>query len=286
MNKKNVNKTVLITGCSTGIGFATACLLAEKGFTVLAGVRKNEDKKKLTARGGPNVTPIILDVTKEQDIDAAGELIIKEYGGTLDALINNAGVLYPSPLKLAPMELIRKEMEVNYFGVVALTQKLLPAIKNAKGRIVNMSSMNGRVSMPAVGNYAASKFALEAYTDALRMEIAHAGVNVSLVEPGQIKTVIFNKALDAFKAVAEGVSEEDKNFYGKLMQGVEGAMASGMNSPTDPLTVAECVLNALTAEAPLLRYVVGDDAKGFLEMSQNSTDAELDQKILQAFGIA
>ncbi len=281
---KSSEKTVLVTGCSTGIGYSTALHLAESGFHVLAGVRTESDCERLEKihRG---ITPVILDVTDMNAIEAVTNLIEDNYGHRFYGVVNNAGVMYPGPLEVIEMDQMRREMDVNYFGAVALTKQLLPLIKRVRGRIVNMSSMNGRMAMPAVGSYSATKFALEGFTDALRMEIAHTGVNVSLIEPGQIKTSIFNKALEVHNSINSSLEDEHQEDYGPLMKAIEMGMEMGNNSSTDPLQVAQSVHIALSEEKPKHRYVVGDDALGFAQMVENCTSEEVDTQILTAFGL-
>ncbi len=281
---KSSEKTVLVTGCSTGIGYSTAQHLAENGFLVLAGVRKESDCDRLKEIP-TNITPAILDVTDTGAIDAVTNLIEDTYAHSFYGVVNNAGVMYPGPLEVIEMDQMRREMDVNYFGVVALTKQLLPIIKRVRGRIVNMSSMNGRMAMPAVGSYSATKFALEGFTDALRMEIAQTGVTVSLIEPGQIKTSIFNKALEVHSNLNSNLREEHVKEYGPLMKAVEMGMEMGNNSSTDPLQVAQIVHVALSEEKPQHRYVVGDDALGFAQMIENCTSEEVDTQILTAFGL-
>lgn len=277
-------RTVLVTGCSTGIGLSTALLLVEEGFHVLAGVRKETDLKRM-GELHRDITPLILDVTKESDLNEAVLLIEEHYSENFYGFVNNAGVMYPAPLELADLELMREEMNVNYFGAVSVTKKLLPFVKKCGGRVVNISSMNGRISMPAVGNYSATKFALEAFTDALRMEVAHMGVSVSLVEPGQIKTDIFDKALDLHNSIHETLDSEEQKSYGSLMKGIGAGLETGKNSPTDPVRVAEAVVAALCAEEPKLRYVVGDDAEAFVQMAKSFVGRDMDRQILLLFGM-
>lgn len=279
-----IDKTVLVTGCSTGIGFSTAQLLAEKGFHVLAGIRKEKDKEKLTA-SHTNITPVILDVTDERAVQDIARRINSEYRDSFWGIVNNAGVMLPAPLELADIDHMRHEMNVNYFGAVSLTKELLPLVKRVQGRIVNMSSMNGRMAMPAVGSYSATKFALEGFTDALRMEIAGAGVNVSLIEPGQIKTEIFHKALKIHKSISESINEEQRKQYDTLLKGIEAGLEMGKNAQTQPIQVAESVYEALTADKPAHRYVVGEDAKGFAQMVENNSSEEIDQQLLAFFGM-
>src|SRR5664279_3324325 len=193
--------TVLITGASTGIGQATALRLAKAGWTVLAGVRDVDAGERLAAEApAGRVQPLTLDVTDFQQIrEAAGR--VSELGGRgesspgrLDALVNNAGIGYGGPLELIHPDDLRKQFDVNVLGQISVTQALLPALRAARGRIVFMSSVGGRVAMAFTAPYAASKHAIEAIGDALRVELATSNVQVALVEPGSVATPIWDKA--------------------------------------------------------------------------------------------
>lgn len=282
-NKKN-ERLVVVTGASTGIGCSIAKELADKGFKVIAGVRKQSDVVRLKSLNN-SIKPIYLDVTRKFDVDNLAYEINTEHNGELYALINNAGVMLPAPLELASMNQIREEMEVNYFGAVSVTKKLLNNIRNSMGRIINMSSMNGKLSMPAIGGYSASKFALEAFSDALRMEVFNSGVKVSLIEPGQVKTTLFNKALDSFNKLKESLNDTDIENYNQLLNTLEGAMNAGMSSNTSPELVANTVFDVLTSDTPQARYIIGDDANQFLSLKASLADEAMDMQILTAFGL-
>lgn len=281
----NQNKTILVTGASTGIGFAIAVFLAKKNFQVLAGVRKNSDGEHLKEASDGKVIPVQLDLLKDEDITNVKALVDREYGGELYSLVNNAGVLSAAPIEMSSMDNFRQEIEVNYLGTVALTKAFLPAIKKVKGRIVNMSSMNGQIPMPIVAGYSASKFAIEAFSDALRMEIKAFGVKVIIVEPGQIKTEIFGKALESYAKLINNMSPKEEEEYGALIKGGDGALQAGNNSPRSPDVVAEVVYEALVNQNPETRYIVGDDAKGLIDGKSTMSDEEMDTQILQFFGL-
>ena len=177
----------IVTGASSGIGEATALHLRDLGFDVHAGVRRDEDAQRLAGLG---LQPLKLDVTDPDSIAAAATSI---RGRPVAALVNNAGIAVSAPLELVPIDQLRNQMEINFIGQVAVTQALLPALRSARGRIVNVSSIGGRIALPLAGPYAASKFALEAATDSLRRELRHLGVKVIAVEPGGVKTPIWDK---------------------------------------------------------------------------------------------
>jgi NAD(P)-dependent dehydrogenase (short-subunit alcohol dehydrogenase family) len=240
----------LVTGASTGIGRACALHLAERDFDVLAGVRNPQDAPD-------GLEPVVLDVTSQADIAAAAERV----GDRLDALVNNAGVAITGPVEVVPMEEWRRQLEVNLLGQIAVTRALLPAIVRARGRIVNMSSIGGRVANPLFGPYAASKFGLEAVTDALRRELASQGVRVVSIQPGGIATPIWAKGADEARRLARGMTEEQAQRYGALVAAIgERAERFGQEG-LPPEAVAEVVAEAITADRPRTRYVVGRQAK-------------------------
>jgi len=240
----------LVTGASTGIGRATATHLAGLGFDVLAGVRDPGDAP-------PGLEPIQLDVTEPGHVAAAAERV----GGTLHALVNNAGIGIPGPVEAVPVAEWRRQMEVDVLGQVAVTQAMLPAVLNARGRIVNMSSISGRVALPLLGTYAASKFALEAMTDALRREIETHGVYVVSVEPGGIVTPIWDKGIARSERVLEDMPAEVRRRYERLFAAVRREADRRARDGLPPEAVAEVVGRALTARRPRTRYVVGRDAR-------------------------
>ena len=186
-------RSALVTGSSTGIGRATALRLDRAGWRVFAGVRKEEDADSLRAAGSERLTPVMLDVTDDEAISAAAALLTAELGEAgLDGLVNNAGVAIPSPLETMPIEAFRRQIEVNLTGQVAVTQAMLPLIRSARGRIVFVSSIGGRIAFPLTGAYHAAKFGVEAVGDVFRQELRRWGISVSVVEPGSIDTPIWD----------------------------------------------------------------------------------------------
>jgi NAD(P)-dependent dehydrogenase (short-subunit alcohol dehydrogenase family) len=243
-------RLALVTGASTGIGRACAVHLAGLGFEVLAGVRDPADAPE-------GLEPVRLDVTSESDVAAAAERV----GGELHALVNNAGIAISGPVEVVPIEEWRRQLEVNLLGQIAVTRALLPAILRARGRIVNMSSIGGRVANPLFGPYSASKFALEAVSDALRREVAADGVRVVSVEPGGIATPIWGKGMDDARRVVSGMTEEQERRYSKLIAAVTKAVERIAREGLPPEEVARVVGEAITTDRPRARYVVGRDAK-------------------------
>jgi NAD(P)-dependent dehydrogenase (short-subunit alcohol dehydrogenase family) len=244
----------LVTGASTGIGEASARHLASLGFRVFAGVRNQADADRLA---GDAITPLMLDVTDGATIDAAARAV----GGELAGLVNNAGIAVSGPVEYVPIEEWRRQLEVNLLGQIAVTQALMPALRASRGRVVNVSSIGGRVALPLAGPYAASKFALEAVSDSLRREVSRFGVKVSVIEPGGIATPIWGKGLEAADALMAGVPPEAEELYGELADALRAEAQRLATEGLPPSAVAEEVGRALTARRPRTRYLVGRDAK-------------------------
>ncbi|WP_455244536.1 SDR family oxidoreductase [Petrachloros mirabilis] len=262
MSEKKVERFILITGASTGIGAACALGCANQGMTVFAGVRNVQDGEALRERGGTMIIPVHLDVTDSESIARAAQAVEQRVGKRgLSGLVNNAGVAIGSPLELIPIPHLRKQLEVNVVGQIAVTQALLPLIRSARGRIVNMGSIAGRGTIPVMGPYSASKFALEALTDALRMELRPWGIEVSIIEPGAIATPIWNKSIHQALELETVVSAEGRRLYETTVQRVKKAVEDAASRAIPVDAVVEVVLHALTAARPKTRYLVGKDAK-------------------------
>jgi NAD(P)-dependent dehydrogenase (short-subunit alcohol dehydrogenase family) len=245
-----VARLALVTGASSGIGRATAQRLAAGGWTVHAGVRNAADAPDGT-------TPLELDVTDPAAIAAAAERL----GDRLDGLVNNAGITVAGPLELVPMDDFRRQIEVNLLGQVAVTQALLPALRAARGRLVFVSSVGGRVCQPYLSPYASSKFGLEAVGDALRVELHRTGVKVALIEPGAVDTPIWDKGLAEAAEIERRLPPELRDVYA---QGIEAAKRFARDAPkraVPPEKVAEAIEHALTSDRPRTRYVVGREAR-------------------------
>jgi len=237
-------KTVLVTGASSGIGAACAVRLRDRGWHVLAGVRREG-----TAPEGTD--ELLVDVTDPP------ELALDELHG----LVNNAGVAVAGPLEFLPADELRRQLEVNVVGQLRMTQLCLPALRKARGRVVNMGSISGLNALPLLGAYAMSKFALEAMTDSLRREVASLGVKVVSVEPGGIATPIWGKGLSDADRVLEAMPADVRRRYaGLIAAGRREAERLGREG-LPPEAVAAVVGRALTARRPRTRYLVGRDAK-------------------------
>jgi NAD(P)-dependent dehydrogenase (short-subunit alcohol dehydrogenase family) len=272
--------SVVVTGASTGIGEATARQLAGLGFDVLAGVRNDDDAERLR---GERVEPLKLDVTDAASIASARDQTEKATGGRLAGLVNNAGIAVAAPLEYIPIERLREQLEVNLIGQVAVTQALLPFLRAARGRIVNVSSIGGRVALPLAGPYAASKFALEAVSDSLRRELRHLGVDVVVIEPGGIKTPIWKKGNAAADEMLKEVPDEAESLYGDLVNAVRSETQKiATETGLPPSAVAEVIGTAMTAGKPRTRYIVGRDAKVRAAIAKRVPDRVMDSLIARA----
>lgn len=255
-------RVVVITGASTGIGAACALMCVAQGMTVFAGVRTDEAGEALRQRGGERLIPIRLDVTDSESIRQAERVVRETVGLTgVNGLVNNAGIAVGSPLEVIPIEALRRQLEVNVIGQILVTQAFLPLLRLARGRIVNMGSIAGRGTIPVMGPYSASKHALEALTDALRLELQPWGLHVSIVEPGAIATPIWEKSTETGNEIAAAAGPAAVALYADLVSRVKDRIAQAANRAIPPDVVAQTVLHALTAAKPKTRYLVGSDAK-------------------------
>ena len=278
----------LITGASTGIGRATALRLVGSGWTVLAGVRDPEAGERLQAESGSGarLIPLIRDVTDAAQVaDAAArvEQLSDGPGGGLDALVNNAGIGSGGPLELVSLQTLRNQFEVNVFGQVAMTQALLPALRLRRGRIVFVSSVGGRVAMAYTAPYGASKHALEALADALRVELRTSRVQVALIEPGSVATPIWDKGRVEAEQVQIPVELSEQ--YGHVPAAIGKALADTARRGVPPELVAETIERALTATRMRARYVVGRDARVMLAAKWLLPDHVFDRLAGRVLGV-
>ena len=249
--------TVLITGASRGIGRATAFRLATGGWDVFGGVRKEEDGESLIEGSGGRITPVLIDVT---DADQVGALP-GALPGRLDAVVNNAGIVVGGPVEGVPVAEFRRQLEVNLIGQVAVTQAVLPMIRECRGRIVFVSSLSGWISSPMVGAYSASKFGLEGMADALRLELKPWHIAVVLVEPAQTDTDMWQGAMDQLDESVRMLSPEHRVLYAKHIEGQRRGIPKSQRSATPAEGAAEVIEQALTVRRPRPRYVVGTAPK-------------------------
>jgi NAD(P)-dependent dehydrogenase (short-subunit alcohol dehydrogenase family) len=268
------SQAVLVTGASTGIGRATALYLAARGFRVFASVRKEKDALLL-----PGATPIVLDVTDADSIRGVSDAVSRALGEEpLTGLVNNAGIAVSGPLEFLEMSEIRRQFDVNLFGQVAVTQAFLPLLRRAKrGRIVNMSSISGRITAPLLGPYSMSKFALEAFSDALRRELEPFGLSVSVVEPGVIKTPIWDKGVDSSIERVARMPARALELYGGRMAHLRKRAQEMSQRGAPAEKVAKAVHHALVSARPKTRYLVGFDAKLTAKLAWLLPDRALDR---------
>jgi NAD(P)-dependent dehydrogenase (short-subunit alcohol dehydrogenase family) len=288
----------LITGASTGIGRATALRLAGKGWTVLAGVRSSMSDSAAAAAGdglaeggtAGRVIPVELDITDAAQIaqalvrveEESARVAGAEHGG-LDALVNNAGIGVGGPLELISPEDLRRQFDVNVFAQIAVTQAMLPALRRAGGRIVFVSSIGGRVAMAFTAPYAASKHAIEAFGDALRVELHSSEVQVALVEPGSVATPIWDKSRAENLRVT--IPAELQAQYGKVPAAMDKVLRDTARRGIAPETVAETIERALTSSRMRARYVVGRDARAMLIARRLLPDHVLDRLVRRVLGV-
>jgi NAD(P)-dependent dehydrogenase (short-subunit alcohol dehydrogenase family) len=249
---------VVITGASTGIGAATARAMAQRGFHVLAGVRRDRDADAIRRMG---IEPLILDITNPEHIRALAVRVREDpHGRPLRALVNNAAVQANVPVEVFGIDQWRNMFEVNLFGQVAVTQALLPTLLDHGGRVVNISSVGGRIAMATYGPYAGSKFALEAVSDSLRRELAPHGVHVSVVEPGAVRTEMLGRAVASAREQLATMTPEQRRRYGGLVSAVNAQAESSTKSGVPAEAAAAVIAKAITARKPRTRYTVGREA--------------------------
>ncbi len=254
--------SVVITGASTGIGEACALHLDQLGWRVFAGVRRDADGEALQRKASPRLMPLRIEVTDAASIAAARDIVAHELGDRgLDGLVNNAGIAIAAPLEFIPIDDLRRQLEINVIGQIAVTQAFLAPIRHARGRVVNIGSISGKMATPFVGPYAASKFAMEALTDALRCELRPWGIQVAIVEPGSIATPIWEKSTAEADRMEAQLPPEGHTLYGAAIKALRAFAEITAGRGIPPIEVAKAVTHALTAKKPKTRYIVGRDAR-------------------------
>lgn len=277
-------KSVVVTGASTGIGEATALRLDRLGLRVFAGVRKPADGDRLRATASERLTPVSIDVVDADSIDQAAAEVAELTGGRLSGLVNNAGVAVSAPLEFVPLDELRRQLEINVVGQIAVTQAFLPMLRSARGRIVNIGSVGGRIALPLLGPYNASKFALEALTDCLRRELRPWGMQVAIVEPGGIATPIWDKSGVAADGLLASMPPRVEELYGRLIAAIRKEAEKTGRTGLPPSAVAEAVEHALTADKPRTRYLIGREAKARVAISRLIPDRAFDALIARSLG--
>ncbi len=260
--KNSSRGSVVITGASTGIGAACALHLDQLGFQVFAGIRTEHDGRALQAHASARLIPIMLDVTQEQSILSARDVVATTVASAgLSGLVNNAGFALAGPLELLSTTDLRQQLEVNVIGQLAVSQVFLPLLRQARGRIINMSSIAGRATTPFLGAYSSSKFALESLSDALRCEVRPWGVSVSLIEPGAVQSRIWERSMAHAEATLSQTRPDQLALYRMQLERLRELSVKVQRRAIPAIAVAKVVARALTAARPKTRYLVGYDAK-------------------------
>jgi len=244
--------SVLVTGASRGIGKTIATHLAASGWDVIAGVRTEADGARLRAEDS-RLTPVMLDVTDENHIAALDQSLPQR----LDAVVNNAGVVVGGPMETVPLGELRRQLDINVIGQIAVTQAVLPRLRASHGRVVFISSLNGKIAVPLFGSYCASKFAIEAAADSLRIELKPWGIHVSVVEPAQTDTDMWRTADATVDDTVAAMTEDARRLYDRHLEGLRKSIPRSQKIAVPPEKVARVVEQALTARHPRARYVVG-----------------------------
>ncbi len=275
---RTITRTALVTGASSGIGEETARRLQGLGYTVYGAARRTDRLEKLAAEG---VRPLAMDVTDDASMTAGIARIIEETG-RIDVLVNNAGYGSYGAIEDVPIDEARRQFEVNLFGLGRLVQLVTPHMRGQKsGTIINISSMGGRLTTPLGGWYHATKYAVEALSDALRMELKPFGIDVVLVEPGGIRTEWAGIAADHLEETAEGSAYSDQ------IRAVAGSMRneSVQRRQSPPSVIANTVERIVTARKPRTRYAVGFMAKPLITARRVLPDRVFDRVISAALGV-
>lgn len=256
------NGAVVITGCSSGIGEACAADLAARGLRVFAGVRRESDAQRLRARVPQGLEPVMLDVTDLEMVRSAAATVEEAVGGAgLWGLVNNAGIVVPGPLEWLSVAQLRRQLEVNVLGTHAVTRAMLPLLRRAGGRIVLVGSISGRVAPPYYGAYAASKHALEAMADALRVELRPWGIRVSIVEPDSVATGLWDKLDRDVEALAHQVDLSARPLYEEGLLRIRKASVRAGRGGIPASAVVRAIRHAVCARRPRARYPVGFRAR-------------------------
>ena len=277
---------VVVTGASTGIGRATALHLDSIGLRVFAGVRRDEDGEALRAEAGSRLTPLRLDVTDEQEVRRAAQVVGDAVRDSrLAGIVNNAGIAVSGPIEFVPLEQWRRQFEINLFGVVAMVQAFMPLLRENRGRIVTTGSLGGRLAQPMVAPYCGSKHALEALHDALRIELLPWGIKASLVQPGAVKTPIWNKGLEAGAEMLRDAPRQLRDLYGAAIEIATKMAVHENETGVEPIVVARAVEHALLSPRPRARYPVGRQARLMIPLTRFMPDRLKDELLLRVSGL-
>ncbi|HET7666817.1 MAG TPA: SDR family NAD(P)-dependent oxidoreductase [Mycobacterium sp.] len=279
-------KSVVVTGSSTGIGRACALMLDRNGFRVFAGVRKDADGNALRSAASPSLTPVHIDVTNAVSVQAMADRVKAAVGKAgLDGLVNNAGTTLPCPVEYLSLEDFRRQLEVNLVGPLAVTQALLPLLRQTHGRVVNVTSAAGRAGVPLMAPYVSAKHGLEGLSDVMRLEFRQLGIHVAVIEPGFVGTSMGGKLQRDTVAALSSLPDDGRRRYGPALQKLAEEISRHAQAGSPPDVIAESILHALTSERPRTRYPAGAGAKRMLFMRRILPDRQFDKIILRAGGL-
>jgi NAD(P)-dependent dehydrogenase (short-subunit alcohol dehydrogenase family) len=270
-----IEELIVVTGASTGMGAATAKELARRGFHILAGVRRDSDADAVR---DTNIEPVILDITQPDQIKALADRIVADPAHRpLRALVNNAGIAVNAPVEALPIAEWRRQFEVNLFGHISVTQALMPSLLASSGRVVNISSVGGKIAMATYGAYAGTKFALEAVSDSLRREVAPLGVQVVIVEPGGVRTAMSASGIATARDLAGSMTPDQSKRYGRLVQAIIAQAAAFTKTGLPAEKAALVIARAVTTRRPRTRYTIGRDAALLTRLTRILPDRVLDR---------
>jgi NAD(P)-dependent dehydrogenase (short-subunit alcohol dehydrogenase family) len=279
--KTRTGELAVVTGASTGIGYATALQLAANGFHVLAGVRRPDDALRLQA-AAPNIEPIILDVTSPDHIDALTHRVDTDPDARpLRVLVNNAGIAIDAPIEIVPLAEWKRQFDVAVFGQVAMIQALLPALVRSRGRVVNVGSLLSTVALPSCGPYSGAKAAMDAISDVLRREVAAFGVDVIVIVPGVVTSELAHRGTVTSARIAESMTPEQSVRYSPLLRSHAAQAASFADTGVSADVAAAVIVTAVGARKPRTRYTVGRDAALFTRVAKLLPDRILDRVLLR-----
>lgn len=282
----NSQKSVVITGASSGIGRASVALMSQAGWRVFATVRKTADAQKLQDAYGENVIPVAMDVENESSIKAAAQQIASQLDGRgLDGLVNCAGIGVVRPVEYASLSDIRQIYEINVFGQILVSQSLLPLLRRNRGRIVNITSVGVNIAIPFGGLLNSSKSAFAMMSDSMRLELRPFGVRVIAVEPGAISTPAVEKTLGDIAKVIEDLPIEAQTQYGEMLRTFGRKAYTREKNGSSPTVVADAVLHALSSTRPRIRYRVGKHAKLLATLPKLLPESVLDALRIRMFGL-
>jgi NAD(P)-dependent dehydrogenase (short-subunit alcohol dehydrogenase family) len=280
-------RSVVVTGASSGIGKATVLRLATNGWRVFAAVRKEQDAELLRSQSGTRVETVLLDVADENSIRAAAEEVNSKLGKDgLDGLFNNAGIGDVSPIEYTTADAIRRVYEVNLFGQINVIQAFLPLLRRAKGRIVNMGSVGDHLSPPFAGVLASSKAAFASVSSSLRLELRAQGIYVIVVEPGSVNTPAVDKTLGGVEKQITSMPPEGARLYAVGLRRMAAAFTKSEKAGSSPDVVGEVVEKALNAKKPSTRYAAGKDSVMLITLARLLPEKLLDLAILKTFGLS